>query len=244
MSGAGITVEQRLTLLMESGANCFDPVRFSYIESLARRSVGKSVAVCRLIEVKIIKALADYQNLFDRACADAENIVIRVSSEYPDSADKISELYKGCDFNGVQRLAGKLDRDNGRRIFSALMEMLVQNGITTSENDAQLSFNDLMRMQEDEAVKSFANFPTSEGQEKSEDRWELRVLRHFKELRAKRYSDKLVTSAIKERPEDPGPLNTQMLATHTLSVMRNLSPAYLNRFVSYIDTLLWLKHAG
>jgi hypothetical protein len=34
-----------------------------------------------------------------------------------------------------------------------------------------------------------------------------------------------------------------MLATRSLSAMRRLSPEYLSRFVSYIDTLLWLQCA-
>ena len=34
-----------------------------------------------------------------------------------------------------------------------------------------------------------------------------------------------------------------MLAIKSLSTMRELSPDYLNRFVSYVDTLLWLERS-
>ena len=44
-------------------------------------------------------------------------------------------------------------------------------------------------------------------------------------------------------PQNPGPLNPQMLAIKSLSTMRELSPDYLNRFVSYVDTLLWLERS-
>jgi hypothetical protein len=58
------------------------------------------------------------------------------------------------------------------------------------------------------------------------------------------HSNRLVTRAIQDRPENPGPLNGQMLATRSLTELRRLSPEYLYRFVSYIDTMLWLQQAG
>ncbi len=57
-------------------------------------------------------------------------------------------------------------------------------------------------------------------------------------------SDKLVTRVISEGPESPGPLNPQGLVIKSLATMRELSPDYLNRYVSYIDTLLWLEQAS
>ena len=56
-------------------------------------------------------------------------------------------------------------------------------------------------------------------------------------------ADKVVTQALAEVPEDCGPLNPQRLATRSLETMRDLSPHYLSRFVSYIDTLFWLEQA-
>jgi hypothetical protein len=54
------------------------------------------------------------------------------------------------------------------------------------------------------------------------------------------HSNRVVTRAIQDRPDNPGPLNAQMLATRLLMALRRLSPVYLSRFISYIDTLLWL----
>jgi len=53
--------------------------------------------------------------------------------------------------------------------------------------------------------------------------------------------DKIIARAINEGPENPGPLNPQMLAIKSLINMRDLSPSYLRRFASYIETLLWLE---
>ena len=41
-------------------------------------------------------------------------------------------------------------------------------------------------------------------------------------------------------PENAGPLNPHMLVLRSLALMRQLSPDYLQRFLSHVDSLLWL----
>ncbi len=239
----GDTLGPHLALLVESGAHRFDPVRFCYIESLARRSLGKREPVCRFIERKALKALDDYQVRFDEARAEAADIVARVSSEYPNSADRIHGLFENCDFKGVRRLAGRLNRDSTQKALVTLTNQITQGASHSEENETYLSFDDILQRREDEVIQSFGNSLAGEESTQSGRKVELRSFHLFKETWAKLYSDKLVTHAIMERPENPGPLNAQMLATRSLSAMRNISPSYLNRFVSYIDTLLWLERA-
>jgi len=54
---------------------------------------------------------------------------------------------------------------------------------------------------------------------------------------------KLETRAVEEILEDSGPLNSQRLAVRSLAAMRDLSPHYLSRFVTYMETLFWLEQA-
>jgi hypothetical protein len=72
----------------------------------------------------------------------------------------------------------------------------------------------------------------------------LRSYQLFRESWARRHSDKLVSDAVRDLPENPGPLNSQLLVTRSLIIMRSLSPNYLMRFISYVDTLLWLEDAS
>lgn len=74
-------------------------------------------------------------------------------------------------------------------------------------------------------------------------REELKAARRFHSAMVELNADKVVTQALEEIPEACGPLNPQRLATRSLETMRDLSPHYLSRFVSYIDTLFWLEHA-
>jgi hypothetical protein len=75
------------------------------------------------------------------------------------------------------------------------------------------------------------------------------VYRELKSTRLLRHSlsrigsQKRIDLALEEAPEDSGPLNPQMLAIRSLTTMRDISPAYLNRFISYVDTLFWLEQA-
>ncbi|MEH6585672.1 MAG: DUF2894 domain-containing protein [Halioglobus sp.] len=74
-------------------------------------------------------------------------------------------------------------------------------------------------------------------------REELKAARRFHSAMVELNADKVVTQALEEIPEECGPLNPQRLATRSLETMRDLSPHYLSRFVSYIDTLFWLEQA-
>jgi hypothetical protein len=75
-------------------------------------------------------------------------------------------------------------------------------------------------------------------------RQELKAVRAFKASSQKREVDSRVTQAIEESPENAGPLNPQRLMVRSLSTLRELSPAYLGRFVTMIDAMLWLEAAG
>ncbi|OUS04900.1 hypothetical protein A9Q81_05300 [Gammaproteobacteria bacterium 42_54_T18] len=99
------------------------------------------------------------------------------------------------------------------------------------------SFANVLRQQESDVVQSVAG--TATGQ-----RREPNAIRLYRESWIKQNSDRLVVQSVKNGPEDPGPLNSQMLVIHSLSTMRGLSPDYLNRFVSYVDTLLWLEQVS
>lgn len=54
---------------------------------------------------------------------------------------------------------------------------------------------------------------------------------------------KQVTQAIAQAPQNAGPINSHMLVLRSLGLMRDISPDYLNRFMAYVDTLLFLDSA-
>ncbi len=72
---------------------------------------------------------------------------------------------------------------------------------------------------------------------------ELRAIRQHRNTWSKLSVGRQVTQAIDQGPENAGPLNSHMLVLRSLALMRDISPDYLNRFVSYVDTLLCLDQA-
>ena len=138
-----------------------------------------------------------------------------------------------------QELAQKkeLESFDARAELVALTQHLDQGKSHEDECLDDSSFSNVLRQQESDVVHSFVGTATDQ-------RREPNVIRLYRESWIKQNSDRLVVQSVKNGPEDPGPLNSQMLVIHSLSTMRALSPDYLNRFVSYVDTLLWLEQAA
>ena len=57
-------------------------------------------------------------------------------------------------------------------------------------------------------------------------------------------AERRLTQSLATVPGNAGPLNSHHLAHRALTVMREISPGYLSRFVSYVDALLWLDEAN
>lgn len=72
---------------------------------------------------------------------------------------------------------------------------------------------------------------------------ELPGVQKFRESWSRIRAEEDVAQAISRAPENAGPLNSHRLVLQTLTLMRELSPAYLRRFLSHADTLLWLEQA-
>jgi hypothetical protein len=69
---------------------------------------------------------------------------------------------------------------------------------------------------------------------------ELKSIRYFKSTWSKLSADRRLTQSLAKVPENAGPLNSHHLVHRSLTLMRDLSPEYLNRFMSYVDALSWV----
>lgn len=69
---------------------------------------------------------------------------------------------------------------------------------------------------------------------------EMKSVRQFRQTWSRISAEDRVERAIVSGPENAGPLNSHMLVIRTLALMRELSPDYLQRFLSQMDNLLWL----
>ncbi|MFL9909032.1 DUF2894 domain-containing protein [Paraburkholderia sp. RL17-337-BIB-A] len=70
---------------------------------------------------------------------------------------------------------------------------------------------------------------------------ELETLDYFRQTWSKVRSEKQLRQSLKKAPGNAGPLNSSSLVHRSLSLMRELSPGYLQQFLSYVDALSWME---
>jgi hypothetical protein len=72
----------------------------------------------------------------------------------------------------------------------------------------------------------------------------LKAVTTFKGTWSRLRAEQRLRQALAQVPPGAGPLNTSQLVNRALQAMRDLSPDYLDAFMSHVDTLQWLEQAS
>lgn len=72
---------------------------------------------------------------------------------------------------------------------------------------------------------------------------ELPAVDYFQQTWARLRTRRQVQASQELVPDNAGPLNSNSLVHRALSLMREVSPDYLQHFLTYVDTLSWLEQA-
>lgn len=242
---ASPALEAQLAQLRDVGAHHFDPAQFRFIEAMARRAGEQREAVNNLVQQRALSALDQYRVKFSLAHKAAAVALAKGLPQFPQAAEQLQQHFDGGDFSGLSRLLAKLQRDKTTQPLADLAAYVAYSKPAVETHEQSPSFDDILRQAERQLVNPVSDVDANSlntGAHAHAD--ELRSIHYFRESLVRRNADKLVTQAIREIPEGAGPLNSQKLIVQSLASMRDLSPHYLNRFVAYIDTLLWLEQAG
>lgn len=199
--------------LRAAGAARFDPVRLHYIEALVKRATAHQGSTRHLIDARLDKALEAFKERFDLARRAAGEALARGAEQYPDAANALQGLFDAGDFKGLQRLLATLKAGGQDASLGALVRQLEQHSQDNVDSRPEVNAG---------------------------SRAELKAIRHFRSTWAKLSVDKQVAQALQQAPKNAGPINSHMLVLRSLAMMREISPDYLNRFMSYADTLLAL----
>ena len=162
----------------ERGAHRLDPVRFHFIETLARRAAEYSGEARRVLDERVATLLAAYGEDLEKASGAEIAAAARQPSRGP-----LAEL-----------------------------------------------------------TAHFAQHGSSERMDPATN--ELKVLPFFRSTWSKLSAERRLTQSLAKLPQNAGPLNSHNLVHQSLTLMRELSPEYLNKFVSYVDALLWVDQAN
>lgn len=175
----------------DSGADRADPVRFRFIEALARRASGYRGEAGRLLEERVAKLAADYGEVLARASGE-----VRARETPPETPQQ-----------GPGALAD----------LAALRERLGRRAPP--------------------AAVPTTHAPTLHRAHHAEPE----LADYFRDTWARVSVDRQLRQSQAGVPENAGPLNTNHLVHRSLSLMREVSPGYLEQFLSYVDALSWLE---
>ncbi|HEV2612084.1 MAG TPA: DUF2894 domain-containing protein [Noviherbaspirillum sp.] len=206
-------VDALIDMLHGLGADRFDPVRLRYVEALARRAKEHGGTVGNVLQAKLVHELTAMTKRIDQAKREATKILDRSLQQYPLAAGELQQAYDAGDFKGLQRII-----------------------VTLTSNQQCGALAELVRELEQQSPGPVDIRP----EENAGSAPELMTIRNFRNTWSKLSVDKQVAQALEQGPRNAGPINSHMLVLRSLALMREISPDYLNRFMSYTDTLLCL----
>jgi len=236
-------LEATLSALRENGAECFDPARFQIIFSMAGRARSLGVKAAGLVRKRALDRANDYQERLRREQARAEALAAEIDSTHQEHHQQAKALLVANQFAELRQLFGHLRNQAMQEQLGQLSKQLAptQPTVTSVHND-KVKAHDFLRQQEFELTQSETAHESESAQlHRLTQQVQLRSAQECREALAQLEAEHLVYQASRAEPEDSGPLNPKKLAIRSLLTLQELSPGYLGRFVSYLDTLAWLE---
>lgn len=173
------TVTEVLHAWRQRGADRLDPVRFRFIEAMARRAATHEGEARRLLDERVAQLVAAH----DAALAKLEPPRKKATPAAPAEGGLADLLAHVAERTGVAEGAARSAAD-------------------------------------------------------------LKSLRYFRSTWSRLSADRRLNQSQSKVPENAGPLNSQHLVHRAITLMRDASPDYLNRLMSYIDALSWIDQAN
>jgi len=217
----GTTCEVSIAELRACGAHCFDPVRFHYIEALARRAAAHAGDLRLTLDRRVAEALEEYRARYEQARGESATLLAATAAAFPEAGTALDDLFAQGDFGGLRRHVAAL-RDPARH--RPLAELVRHLDRASSAHGAG-------------AASSATAPPVSPPVE-------LKALRDARRTWTQLSIARQMSQSQAKAPENPGPINSHLLVLRSLKLMQDIAPEYLQRYVSYVDALLWLDGAS
>lgn len=227
-----------ITAMAQRQEDRYCPSQFFHMQRLLQRAEHAPSNVQKLLAKRINALLSEYRSHLIQATRTAD---AAESSSENTSADLTIPLSLN-QLKAQTRQTKALQRrqviqQKSRALLNQLRSELAAPSLEELPEDSAQALDDEMRAMETAAQSNqleLAIHPTSV------QRKELKAVRRYRQIAAQQKTEAMVNRAVIARPDNPGPLNPHMLAIKSLTSMRDLSLPYLNRFVSYIETIMWL----
>jgi len=237
-----IELEAALSALRDKGAERFDPARFHVVTSMADKALSHRSETARLVRQRALSRLSAYQEKLQCEQEKAEPLAAQIEQLYPEHSEQARHLFTSHQFAKLRQLSCDLRYAATDQQLRQLSEQLSSAENTpTSAHKAKQKPRDFLRQQEIELTRPALAGNTAAKISPLTQQGQLRSAQQCREALAQLEAEHLVSQASRAAPEDSGPLNPKKLAIRSLLTLQDLSPDYLGRFVSYLDTLAWLE---
>jgi hypothetical protein len=210
-----------LASVRDQGGERFDAAGWHYLETLARRAAAREGRVQHMLEAKLAQALAVFAERFEQARSDAAKLLATACEKHPQAGTELQRLFAGSDFRGLRHFVATLEAREQCAALSTLVSQL-ESAVTAAPGHPP------------------AQHATSHATTVVSPTLELKTVRESRATWARLSVDKQLALAMKQAPMNAGPINSHMLVLRSLAMMQEISPDYLSRMVSYVDTLLLL----
>lgn len=207
----------RLAALREQGAERFDPVQFCYLAGLAQRLAALPEPPASSQD-KLSAQLADYEGAQHQA-----RETLQRAGEPTDNPGQFRSLLRR--------------RQPAQASPFAPLQQAYSNPPADDTPEEGNTLAGLLKQQETRVLAdNGASAPPPPPRQR-----ELSALRQLRHQRQAHRARQRIDDAITQTPSDAGPLNSHRLVTRSIETLRELSPAYLEHFVNYLDTLMSLE---
>jgi len=234
--------------LRRQGAWQLDPVRFCFIEALARRAEAQRGAVRQLLDARLGDLIRAYEERFAQAGEAADALLDRAAGRHPDAVGAWSELRAAGDLAGLRRAIAGREAAVLRKSRCGLP--LAPVGDETPfvadgpGDDMQGELREDAPGERGEGRATEAGAALGAGRvPRLASSGELKSLRYFRDSWSKLHVERQLGEILARRPENAGPLNSHLLVLRALERMRDLSPAYLTRFMAHAEALLGIDRS-
>lgn len=214
-------IDALLASVRDEGGERFDAAGWHYLDTLARRAAAHEGSVRRLLDAKLERALASFSGRFAQARSAAAELLATTCEKHPHAAAELQRLFAGGDFKGLRQLRATLE---ARAQCAALGELVSRLEAASLSAPGKLP----------------SHHAAPRATEVDSPILELKTVRESRATWARLSVDKQLAQAMKQAPQNAGPINSHMLVLRSLAMMQAISPDYLSRMVSYADTLLFL----
>lgn len=248
------SLQLQLSQLEVNGAGQYDPFRLHYCQalliSIRHLSDSNNTPSAALLK-KLSSNIHQLETEHSEYSLQAEQQLNHLLSVNQVAYEYLQEEFQANNFNAIFRAAAKLKQ--GQQFIEStlipIQALTQQLNQLSSDRGLQSQSNNLdsfLRQADSDlidALDSSSQLNLPQGSDQLEPP-RLHSLQLFRQSQQQYNTAHLVQQAIADSPEKPGPLNPHMLTIRSLTLMQDLSPKYLERFVNYIDSVHWLEQHG